>query len=110
MATTIDWEPTFRRSNFEPLDLSYVFNTVADLEEYLSSAAVMEGRFGDIKGYPYPGQIAAVLNSNNAPDVYVIWEVLSGTPGAVENELNNLFYAYEKFEAGAAAGTDDGTW
>jgi triacylglycerol esterase/lipase EstA (alpha/beta hydrolase family) len=108
-AAAIDWGNAFRRQDFAPLDLSYVFASVADLEDYLTSDAVMTGNFADIKGYPYPGQISAVLNGTNQPDVYVVWQVPSGTVGAVENPLNNLFYAYSQIGGGAVEGITTGS-
>jgi hypothetical protein len=105
----LDQNWSLRRANFEPLDISYVFDSVADLEDYLTSEAVMTGAFADIKGYPYPGQISAVLNGTNQPSIYVVWEVPSGTPGAVVNPLNSLSYAYSEIEGGGAAGFTAGS-
>jgi len=92
----LDWAISYRRTQFEPLDISYVFDSVAQLEDYLSGDPFFATPFdpANIKGVPYAGQVTAVLNGANQPDVCVIWEVPSGTAGAIENQLNNLFYSY----------------
>src|SRR5262249_3636385 len=99
----MDWGLSYRRQNFEPLDISYVFDSLTELEDYLSSAAIFATPFNpdDLKGFPYSGQITAVLNGTNQPDVYVIWEATSGTANAVESLLfPGRFFAYAPFEGG----------
>jgi hypothetical protein len=96
----IDWSDSFRRGINEALDISYVFDSVAELQAYLSSASYLSPPFTG-QGSPYPGQITAILNGTNQPDIYVIWEVPSGTAGAIQNQLNTLFYAYSPISAAA---------
>ena len=93
---------SFERIEPVPLDISYVFDSVTDLETYLSGTTYVNPPFSGV-GFPYKGQILAVLNGTNQPDVYVTWEVPSGTAGAIENELNGLFYAYSPVGAGGGA-------
>jgi hypothetical protein len=102
----MDQPNSFRRGEANPLDISYVFDSVADLEDYLAAEPYINFDPARLWGLPYNGQVTTVLNGTNQPDVYVIWEVPSGTAGAVENQLTNIFYAYSTF--GGAPGAAEG--
>jgi len=104
MASVADVGFSFRRGEATPLDVSFVFNTIADLQGYLSSSTYLTPPDYTGLGFPYAGQVLAVLNGTSQPDVYVIWEAPSGTAGAVENQLNTLFYAYAQISAAPAGG------
>jgi hypothetical protein len=96
---TVDLPVNYRRGTPEPIDVSYVFNSVADLEAYLESSAYLNPPYAGL-GAPYSGQIMAVLNGTSQPDVYTIWEVPSGTAGAMENQLSGQFFAYGPVSGG----------
>lgn len=68
MAMNIQWGFGFQRLNPDPLDPSYVFDTLADFQAYLAGTTA------------YAGQIVAVKNATNVPNVYLINEDLSYSP------------------------------
>lgn len=102
MVTIVNAPFSFERAEPSPLDISYVFDSVADLQDYLSSTTYMNPPYSGV-GFPYNGQILAVLNGTAQPDVHIVWEVPSGTIGAIQNELNSLFYIHAPV-SGAAEG------
>ena len=65
---SISFPSKFRRLNRTPLDDSTVFNTLVDFEMYLSNGAA------------YAGQLVAVRNATNIPDVYRVNEDYSYSP------------------------------
>jgi len=107
MVDTVGVGFSFVRTEPSPLDLSYTFDSLTDLDEYLSGSAYLSPPFEGL-GSPYAGQILAVLNGTAQPDIYTIWEVPSGTVGAIENQVNGLFFAYQQPTA-AAEGVTTGT-
>ena len=105
----IDFSESFKRGNFAPLDVSYVMGSISELHDYLSGAAYVATPFDPAatKGMPYAGQVVAVLNGTETPDVYVIHVVPSGTAGAHEHPFDNQHYAYAPIRgSGGAAGAD----
>lgn len=60
MAMNIPWSFGFQRMEPDPLDPSLVFDTLADFQTYLTG------------GTAYAGQVVAVRNGTNVPDVYVV--------------------------------------
>ena len=86
----------YKRVNREPIDESAVFESIAAFEAYL------------LDGPAYPGQVVAVRNGTNEPDIYKINEdssystvgsgdapVASGLPGITDMRLvNGVFRVY----------------
>lgn len=60
MAMNIPWGFGFQRITSDPLDPSYVFDTLAEFQTYLTG------------GTAYAGQIVAVRNGTNVPDIYIV--------------------------------------
>ena len=71
---TLQWPFEFQRLNRAPLDAASVFANMAALNTYLASGA------------RYAGQIVAVRNATNTPDIYQVNEnfTVSQISGAAE--------------------------
>lgn len=70
------------RQKYGPLDISSVFNNIADLNYYLSKGTIVDGvsdYWKNIVPYPHAGQIVALVNEDCSVQIYALTEKADGT-------------------------------